>query len=366
MTLLIDEKETLESLAGKTIGSYTVTTDDVENALRPVLTYVTALLDTPEAEFFLESRLTFPAVDSAFGTVDLIVRTGNTISVIDFKFGSGVRVTALSPADDDPDVDVINAQVAFYAAAARHSLPSFFAGVERIILVIAQPQSIEPEAEMISTAEVEHADLDAFISVFRNACEEALSEAPRLKRGAWCRFCAARPLCPLHTAPLLDLAQFTVPAPLKFNGSPPPEKEKYLQLLADGLSLFDAVKEIRTVLHDQAKAALENGDVIPGWALSAGRAERFWRDDENTAIAALKALGLTHEDIVAQTMRSPKQVEIRAKARGLKVPQELIGSNRSGVALKRIENVREPVRGRDEIAQLFSAALVAFQGGRQA
>jgi len=65
-------------------------------------------------------------------------------------------------------------------------------------------------------------------------------------------------------------------------------------------------------------------------------------------------------------MRSPKQVEIRAKARGLKVPAELIVSSRSGVSLVRVENVRAPVLGRSELARTFSEALKAFQGGRQA
>jgi len=148
MVFLIDEKESFESLVGKTVGNYAVTYDDVENALRPVFTYIAALLDTPGAEFYLERRVTFPTIGGAFGTVDLIIRIGNTIYIIDFKFGSGVRVLALYP---DGDEDVLNAQVMFYAAAVRHSLPEFFAGVDRIVLAILQPQSIEPAAEMVST-----------------------------------------------------------------------------------------------------------------------------------------------------------------------------------------------------------------------
>ena len=60
-------------------------------------------------------------------------------------------------------------------------------------------------------------------------------------------------------------------------------------------------------------------------------------------------------------MRSPKQVELRAKARGLKIPSELISSHRSGVSLVRCENARAPVPGRSEIVRSFSAALKAFQ-----
>jgi hypothetical protein len=127
------------------------------------------------------------------------------------------------------------------------------------------------------------------------------------------------------------------------------------------LDLVDAVKDLRTVLHEQAKRALEDGDQIPGYELSAGRAARHWRDDEPAAIAALQSLGLSRDDIIAETMRSVKQIEIRAKARGLKVPQELIVSHRSGVSLVRSENVRVPVRGRDEIARSFAAELETFQ-----
>src|SRR5262249_30902620 len=151
---------------------------------------------------------------------------------------------------------------------------------------------------------------------------EALSDAPRLERGPWCRFCAAKPICPAHTGPLPDLAQFAAPTLHRALQAicSAPAKAAYLKALADGLALIDATKEIRTALHDQAKAALENGDIVPGYTLSAGRAERHWRD-ENVAIVALERLGLDRDDIIAETMRSPKQVELRAKARGLKVQQ---------------------------------------------
>lgn len=100
---------------------------------------------------------------------------------------------------------------------------------------------------------------------------------------------------------------------------------------------------------------------MPGYALSAGRAERHWRDDEGTAIAALKRLGLRHDDIIVEAMRSPKQVELRAKARGVKVPKELISSKPSGVSLVKAENAHAPILGRGELAREFSEALQAFR-----
>ena len=84
-----------------------------------------------------------------------------------------MRVLALYP---DGDEDVINAQLLFYAAAARHSLAEFFAGVKNIVLTIVQPMSIEPDAEMVSSVAVTHAELDAFIGIYRAACEAALAQ----------------------------------------------------------------------------------------------------------------------------------------------------------------------------------------------
>jgi hypothetical protein len=353
MTLLIDEKETLESFTGKTLGAYTITSDDIENALRPALVHVNTLLDSCGAEFYRDYRVTFPGVTNTFGALDLLIRIDRTIYVLDFKFGSGVRVLTLYPAGEE---DVLNAQLMFYAAAARHSLPEFFSNVTNIVLTIIQPVSIEPDAEMVSTVTVTHAELDAFVALYRAACEEASSEAPRLERGAWCRFCAARPICPAHTGPLLDLAKFATPAPTL-------SKETYLQALADGLDLLEAVKDLRVALHDQAKHAIESGDSVPNYMLTAGRAERHWRDDAPSMIAALMGLGLTHEDVVAEELRSVKQTEIRAKARGLRVPPELIVSRRSGTSLVRSENAHAPILGRGELMRSFSEALKAFQEG---
>jgi hypothetical protein len=363
VALILAEKQTLESLAGQTINNYTIVRDDIEDALRPAFAYIDALLDTPGAEFYVEQRVTFPTIVGALGTVDLLVRIGNTIYVVDYKFGAGVRVRALYP---DGDVDVINAQLLFYAVAARHSLSEFFAAVETIVLTVLQPMSIESDSEIVSTVEVGHNELDEFTAVYRATCAEALSDTPRLQRGTWCRFCPAKPICPEFTKPLLDLAEFAVPAPLSAVAAPP-DKESYLQALAAGLTLADLVKDIRTALHDQAKTALGNGDVVPGYALTAGRAERRWRDDENTTFAALQSLGLTRDDIIAEEMRSVKQVEVRAKARGLKIQkeiQELLVSTRSGTSLTRVENAHAPAPGRDELARSFAEALVAFQESR--
>src|SRR5262249_3110948 len=100
----------------------------------------------------------------------------------------------------------INPQAAFYAAAARHSLPKLFAAADTIKLTILQPAA--PSTERASSTVVTPAELDAFVVAYRAACAEALAPAPRLQRGAHCRFCPARPICPAHTAPSMSGAHW--------------------------------------------------------------------------------------------------------------------------------------------------------------
>ena len=261
-------------------------------------------------------------------------------------------VRALYP---DGDEDIVNSQLLFYAVAARHSLPDFFRGVEHIILEIVQPQAIDAEIEMVTGVEVTPAELDEFAAFYAAIYAEAMGPSPRLRKGPHCRFCPVRPICPEHTKPLLDLARFVMPLPTA---------EDYYRALGAGLDLVDAVKEISTALRDQAKQALDAGHAIPGYALTEGRAVRSWQDEAAVAPALLH-LGLMRNDVIEETLRSPAQVEKRAKARGVKVPKELISSKASGVSLVKAENAHAPVPGRDEIVRSFSAALETFQkGGR--
>src|SRR5262249_4412998 len=147
MALLIDNARFLDGLAGEIINDYTITRDDVENALQPAYAYVDALLDAPGAEFYSEKRATFPPIPGAFGSLDLLVRTGGTIPVVDSKVGPGVPFLGFLPEGEE---DPITAPPASSPAAPRHSLPEFFAGVDEIVLTILQPNSIELDAEMVS------------------------------------------------------------------------------------------------------------------------------------------------------------------------------------------------------------------------
>ena len=62
-----------------------------------------------------------------------------------------------------------------------------------------------------------------------------------------------------------------------------------------------------------------------------------------------------------KTLRSPAQVEKRAKARGVKVPKELISSKASGVSLVKAQNARARCPDGTRLCGRFPAALETFQ-----
>ena len=209
--LLGDDPPTLESLVGKTFNGYTITLTTSRTLCGRFMPTWRRSSIRPGLSIYLEHRVVFPTIAGAFGTVDLIVRIGNTITSSTSSSAPACASSRFIPRRRRRMSSTRSSCSMPRPRATR--LPEFFAGVENIVLTILQPQSIEPDAEMVSSVTITHAELDEFIAVYRAACEEALSQAPRLERGPWCRFCPAKPICPEHTGPLLDLAQFMMPAP---------------------------------------------------------------------------------------------------------------------------------------------------------
>ena len=148
MARLIEGECSFDDLVGMTIDDYAITRDDAEDALRPAYAYVDALL-TPEAEYFLEAarrvswhrrRLWYCRSHRSRRQrhprcrFQIRRRRSRSRALSRWRRGRHQRAAL------------------FYAAAARHTFPNFFAGVDDIILTILQPQSIELDAEMESRA----------------------------------------------------------------------------------------------------------------------------------------------------------------------------------------------------------------------
>ena len=292
--IIADDLDPL-SVVGRDFNGVVITREHVLDFIQPALSYVDPLLAEADA-FLLDQRVRFPGVEGSFGTLDFLSRIGSKVNLVDFKFGTGITVRAVYP--DAERGDLLNSQLMFYLAGARFSLPAFFEGVDRYEIAIVQPQTADG-AEMVSTTEVSAEEIDDFEVAFQEACREAIGPSPRIQRGDHCRFCPAKVICPAHTGPLLNLAHFdlSVPATAKDRG------EAFGQVLAAGLDLVEATKDLRTALHDEAKRLLKAGTPVPGYALSRGRTNRSWHDEAEATQALLDRRG----DALAEAGRDPGQ-----------------------------------------------------------
>ena len=108
------------------IGELDIEVDDEMIAgVQEYLDYVGSL----KGECFIEQRVDFsPWVPEGFGTADFICIGDNTLTVVDLKFGKGVKVFA-----ED------NTQEILYALGAWHEY-GFMFDIETIKIVIVQPR----------------------------------------------------------------------------------------------------------------------------------------------------------------------------------------------------------------------------------
>ena len=84
---------------------------------------------TTDAQLLVETRLSFGNyIPDAFGTADAIIIADGTMEVIDFKYGKGVKVSAVD-----------NPQMMIYALGAYDKF-SFDYNIERVKMTIVQPR----------------------------------------------------------------------------------------------------------------------------------------------------------------------------------------------------------------------------------
>jgi hypothetical protein len=234
-------------------------------------------------------------IPGAFGWIDVIGRAGQYSVILDWKFGRGVPVQAEG-----------NAQLMFYAVGARMNadLEDLIDPKLNTLLVIIQPRLAgEP-----SIAEVTPKQLDAF--ELELAAAVALSQAPDapLATGSHCRWCPAKPGCPLKLG--------------KARGPKPAD-------LAEALALATEMEDWARSVFKLGEQQLLDGGAIPGWKLVQKRATRKWVD-EVVAQKRLRGLRYRLRDITVATLKSPAQMEKVVKAEHL---EGLIESRSSGLSM---------------------------------
>jgi CRISPR/Cas system-associated exonuclease Cas4 (RecB family) len=351
---LIDLYGTVRGYVGEQIYDRIVTPAHIDELIDPALGMLEVLEEAYGGGFEVvgvEERVAFPDVLSAFGTVDLILRSASHIIVADYKFGQGVPVRAIY---NDLDGDTVNAQLLYYLVAAMNSKRALFTGKRKLVIAVVQPRA----ENGLSHTEVSRKETKWFVEDVHEAVQTAMDRDPPLRKGEACRWCPAKVSCPEWTAPMLEIAALKPPADKNLGyeqlGLTP--YGKYLskaKTLVDQLALFS--KEVNEQLH----AYLEDGGQVPGWRLKDKVKNRQWIDDKTVA-SELTALGFGSDDIWQRKLATFAAADATAKRLGVVIPDHLrVAPPTTETTVCQTDDPAPPVERKVAIEE-FASALKAL------
>lgn len=317
-----------EDYLGDAIGSVVVTQELIDTKIRPAMAALSEIDPNYDMTYECEVVVNFgDALPGVFGSADLIGRIGDTAIVLDWKFGDGVDVAV----EENP-------QAMFYAAAAMRTprVKWAFDGVEQIDCVIVQPTAAKP----VKWWSTKPARIRAFERELFAAVREAEGPEPRFATGDHCRWCAAKPVCPLLTGAVERAVKTNIKNV---------DVERLAQMLEQAPLIEDYLASVRAL----ALLMLEEGERVPGFKLVQKRATRQWVNPTE-AQAALSRLGLDDTELTETKLVSPAQAEKALKKRKLDLPDELVVAVSSGTTLAPESDPRPPVL---QIGRQLAAAL---------
>ena len=259
--------------------------------------YIQEQISDPNALVMLEQRVDFsPWVPGGFGTADCIIIQGNTMDVIDYKYGKGVAVSAID-----------NPQEKCYGLGALNDF-GFAYEIETVRLHIYQPR-----INNVSVFEISVDDLLAWGEKIKPVADQAAKGKGKYNAGSWCKFCPHAGRCRTLTKVCSEYV-VTHGVARKIPVLAPHE-------VAEVLAMEPLVSLWLKRVKDQALASMLSGEQVPGYKVVAGRGSRQWADDLETA-NLLQAAGYTREDITETKLLSVAAME---KALGKKKVADLVG-----------------------------------------
>lgn len=259
--------------------------------------YIQEQIQEPDALVMLEQRVDFsPWVPDGYGTGDCIIIQGDTMDVIDYKYGKGVAVSAVD-----------NPQEMCYGLGALNEY-GFAYEIERVRLHIYQPR-----INNVSVHEMTVADLLAWGESIKPVAEQAAKGKGKYHAGAWCKFCPHAGRCRTLTKVCSEYVET--------HGL----KVRVPVLAAHEVAEVLAMEPLVTLwlkrVKDQALSTMLSGEQIPGYKVVEGKpGNRKWFD-ELQVLAVLEEAGYSREDVTETKLLSPAGMD---KALGKKKAAELL------------------------------------------
>lgn len=217
----------------------------------------------------LETRVDYSSiVPEGFGTADCIIIGGDTLTIIDYKHGKGVPVSATD-----------NPQLKLYAIGALNQYNAFYGdAIDHIRLRIVQPRV----SDELNDFDLTVRDLMQWgNSVVAPAANLAYGGGEDCNRGDWCCFCKARAICRRTATDYLALEAFAQKEPSVLSDAE----------IGDILTRAAGLQAWVAAVEAYALQACLAGKHIPGHKVVAGRSVRAWTD-QDAAFTALQAAGV--------------------------------------------------------------------------
>ena len=221
-----------------------------------------ARITTRDARLLVETRLDFSDyVPEAFGTSDATIIADDLMEVIDFKYGKGVRVSAIN-----------NEQMMIYALGA-YLEHGFEYRINRVRMTI-----IQPRIDNLSEYEMTVPELLKWAEeVLKPRAIEAFGANGKQKAGEWCQFCKVKCICKA-------LAETCTATVEDFDNPEVISRKKMAEEILPKLAM---IKSWVSSMEDYALQQALAGVSYPGFKLVEGRSVRRITDDK--AVAALLA-----------------------------------------------------------------------------
>ena len=290
--------EVAEAVAsGKFLDISRDITQEMVDCAKEYKDYIQEQTRSDSAVMLLEQRVDFsPWVPGGFGTCDCLILQGDTLTVIDYKYGKGVAVDAVD-----------NSQMKLYALGALNEF-GFAYDVAKVEMHIFQPRLNNVTMDSLTAEEL----LVWGEKEVKPTAAKAAKGKGNYNPGEHCRFCPHAGRCRSLTKVCTEYVEthgMRVAVPVMASWE-----------VAEVLKMEPLVTLWLKRVKDQALTAMLSGDQVPGYKVVAGRGSRVWTDELQVA-ETLKAAGYSQEDITKTELLSVAAME---KALGKKKAAELL------------------------------------------
>lgn len=290
-------RQSLEGLGEITDRKEGVTGEMVDCA-NAYADYIREQLKSPDAIVLLEQKVDFsPWVPDGFGTCDCVIVQGDTLIIIDYKYGQGLAVSA----KDNP-------QMKLYALGALNDY-GFACDVKHIEMHIFQPRLDSISDDTLSVDEL----LEWAEKTVKPIAEKAAKGKGNYNAGEHCRFCQHAGRCrKLKTVctEYVETHDLRVGVPILADFE-----------IAEALKMEPLITLWLRKIKEQAFSTLMEGGTVPGYKLVEGKqGNRKWSDELTVLRYLIAEGGCSEEDITETKLLSPSAME---KALGKKKFAEL-------------------------------------------